>query len=347
MKLLKINYIRYAAYSIFILMAGVFTLIQAKTVLAPLVISILLCFVLNPIFKRINKFVKNRLLSTIILLSTLIISIGGLLSLLTVQLLGFYEDLPSISEKMVVITRSIEELMADVFGVRNFHINQKLEVGVDQLLKSNTDVIGYILDNVGGFLVYISIIPIYVFFILCFKSSILKYVKKIMKPFKIKAIPVISEVSVIIQDYLKGVLTVMFILAIVNSLGLLALGVPYAVALGVLAALFTIVPYIGVVIGGLLVLSVSLLTQGSPTILLYILILFGVIQFVEGNFLTPKIVGDKININPMLAILALLIGEKIWGIIGMVVALPITAVILIMIKNITKETFYTQEQDII
>ena len=347
MKLLKINYIRYGAYSIFLLLACVFILKEAKIVLAPLVVSILLSFVLNPALEKINHFVKNRLASTIILLLVLFSLISGVLSLLTIQILSFYEDFPDISEQMVIVTKSVEELLEDNLGIRNVKVNEKIDNATETFLNSGTNFFGTVLDNIGDFLVYLSIVPIYVFFLLYYKTNIINYVKKILTPLKIKASPVIKEVSIIIQDYLKGMMIVMLILAVLNSLSLLILGVPYAIVLGVITALFTIVPYIGVIVGGLLVLSVSLFTQGDPETLYYILVMFGVIQFIEGNFLTPKIVGDKININPMLAILALLIGEQLWGIVGMVIALPITAVILIIIKNINKETFYPKGEELL
>jgi predicted PurR-regulated permease PerM len=89
------------------------------------------------------------------------------------------------------------------------------------------------------------------------------------------------------------------------------------------------------------VLVLSYATQGSPTTLLFIIGLFALIQFIEGNFLTPSIVGDKLNVNPLVAILALLIGGQIWGIVGMILAIPTVATITLFFEKFKDDAFYT------
>ena len=131
----------------------------------------------------------------------------------------------------------------------------------------------------------------------------------------------------------------MLILASLNSIGLWALDVPYPLFLGFLTAAFSIIPYIGVVVGGVLVLAVSYAAQGSLSTLALIAALFAVIQFIEGNFITPYVVGNKVNINSFMAILVLLAGGQLWGIAGMIIAIPTTAAISIFAKQLKDKVY--------
>lgn len=126
------------------------------------------------------------------------------------------------------------------------------------------------------------------------------------------------------KNYIIGLVSVMIIIAIANSTMLLIIGVDYAIMFGCLAALLIIVPYIGTYIGAALPILYALVTMDFSHALM-ILIGFIVVQVLEGNFLTPKIVGSNTNVNALTAFLALIIGGYLWGISGMVLSIPFIA----------------------
>ncbi|MEX2379925.1 MAG: AI-2E family transporter, partial [Vicingaceae bacterium] len=133
--------------------------------------------------------------------------------------------------------------------------------------------------------------------------------------------------------YIIGLLIVISIIAVLNTVGLLALGIKYAVFMGILSAALTVIPYIGIFIGALLPVVVALITKDSLFYPLAVIAIFGFVQFLEGNFITPNIIGSKVNVNPMAAIVALIIGAKIWGIAGMILAIPICGILKIMFSH--------------
>lgn len=135
------------------------------------------------------------------------------------------------------------------------------------------------------------------------------------------------------QKYLYGLLTVMAILAFLNSVGLLIIGIKYAVFWGVLAALLSIIPYIGTTLGGTLPFLYAVATAGNWWQPLAVVALYATIQQLEGNIITPKVVGSSVAINPLVALLAIIVGGFVWGVVGIILAIPIAGVIKILLDN--------------
>ena len=119
-----------------------------------------------------------------------------------------------------------------------------------------------------------------------------------------------------------------------NSLALYLIGIKYAWFWGLLAAFLAIIPYVGTFIGGLLPFVYAIASTGTWWQPAAVAALFLVIQFIEGNFITPKVVGESVKINPFFAIISLIVGGMLWGIAGIVLALPGMAILRIILKQI-------------
>ena len=141
---------------------------------------------------------------------------------------------------------------------------------------------------------------------------------------------IIKKIYDIQQNYLVGLIKVMLIVGVLNTTGLLLLGIENAVFFGFFGALLLIIPYVGVIIGALLPALVALVTKDSYWYVFGVLALFSVIQFVEGNFITPKITGEKVSVNAFMVIFSLIAFAMLWGVAGMIVAIPVTATIKIL-----------------
>jgi predicted PurR-regulated permease PerM len=132
-----------------------------------------------------------------------------------------------------------------------------------------------------------------------------------------------------------GLLMVVFILAVLNSLGLVIIGVPHALLFGIGAAVLNLIPYIGAFVGGLAPILYVFFTQEDPfQMMLQVLLLFLFVQFLENNLFTPGIVGNNIKINPFAIIFSLLVANLIWGIAGMVVVVPFLAIAKTIMRNV-------------
>ena len=136
----------------------------------------------------------------------------------------------------------------------------------------------------------------------------------------------------LLSQYLRGMLTVIAIMAVFYSAGLSLIGVKGAAALGVFTALMIIIPYIGITLGLTLASLSALLQFGPGAEIIGVFILFGIGQFLEGFFLTPRLVGERIGLHPVAVLFALLLFGKLFGFFGVLLALPISAVSLVLVK---------------
>ena len=136
----------------------------------------------------------------------------------------------------------------------------------------------------------------------------------------------------LLSQYLRGMLIVISIMSIFYSVGLSFIGIKGAVALGVFTALMIVIPYIGIALGLTLAVLSALLQFGPGSAVIGVLIVYGIGQFLEGFFLTPRLVGERIGLHPVAVLFALLLFGKLFGFFGVLLALPISAVSLVLMK---------------
>lgn len=340
MRLLKIYYVKYIALLLFITLSLGYILIIGKFIIAPLLMSAFLSISLLPILNYISKYIKNNILAVVVLLFFATIIAGGL----GIVIYSQFQNLARDSDVLIKgISEGLLELNSYIGSKFGFNIKmlEQITSGKGQdLVTSNSKTALSIANNLFGFLSYIILIPFYTFLILINRQTIGSKIIVLTYGLNLRYQKLVKGFSSMIQNYLKGLITVMTIMGLLNSIGLWILDVPYAFALGFIAAAFTIIPYIGVLSGSIIVMLVSYSTQGSLPTLLYIIILFAIIQILEGNFLTPVIMKTSINISPFIAILALIIGAQIWGIAGMILAIPTVASISNIYHLLRKEEIY-------
>lgn len=136
----------------------------------------------------------------------------------------------------------------------------------------------------------------------------------------------------LLSQYLRGMLIVISIMSVFYSVGLSIIGIKGAAALGVFTALMIVIPYIGITLGFTLAVLAALLQFGPGGAIIGVLVLYGLGQFIEGFFLTPRLVGERIGLHPVAVLFALLLFGKLFGFFGILLALPISAVGLVLLQ---------------
>ncbi len=171
---------------------------------------------------------------------------------------------------------------------------------------------------------------------LYYKEMYLVFFKKVMQYDNTdsEVEDLVERIQKVTQNYLVGLLSVIGILAVLNTTGLFIIGMEHAIFFGVFAALLAVIPYIGIIIGALPPLLFALLLGDSLLTAALVVAVFGVVQALEGNFISPKIVGSKVSINPFVAIIALIIGGEIWGIAGMILFVPLVGILKVIFSEI-------------
>lgn len=178
---------------------------------------------------------------------------------------------------------------------------------------------------------------VYIFFILNYRRHFRKFLLRLFPDErKMQIEKILTESADVVQKYLFGRIILMGILAVLYAIGLGLSGVDNFILVALIASVLTIIPWIGNVIGLAMAMVFGYLTSGDLNILWGIVMTFTLSQFVESYILQPYIVGDKVGLHPFFVIVFVMLGGAVWGLIGMVLAIPLMAIFTVVFQNVEK-----------
>jgi predicted PurR-regulated permease PerM len=322
----------------FILLFGflfVGALFYTRALLIPMSLAALLAMLMLPLCKKFEKWRFPRGLAIVLCILIILLTFLALIFLFSWQIADFARDIPTLQ---VQLNKKLDGIQGFVERQTDISPERQVEYIREQFstfLESAGRYMTSILSATTGTLATISIISIYIFFFMYYREKFQRFFMMITPANEhSKVNNIITQISLVTQQYLSGVLIVIVILSVLNSVGLLIIGIRQAIFLGCLAGLLNIIPYIGVLIGSLLPILVALLTKDGLGPAIAVAGVFAFVQFLENNFLTPNIVGGKVKINPLASIIALLIGGSLWGVAGMILFIPFLGIAKIIFDNI-------------
>jgi predicted PurR-regulated permease PerM len=312
-----------------------FVLVQARGFLYPLALGIFFAYLLYPIAKFFETKGVPRIFANIFSIVLGLTALAGLGIFIYTQLRVFLDDFPAMREQAIANLYAFEKYIERTTGLAAGSQHIWIRDAVNTFFQSSGLFLQNLFAATAGTIITFGLLPVYIFFLLFYRNK--------FKVFLLKMIPeenhdkvenIILKISVVVKKYMGGIFIVVFILCFLNSIGLMIVGIKYAILLGVISAFFNLIPYFGTLIGGSIPLLMALLTEDSPGYALGVVILFIIIQFLENNILTPNITGGNVNINPFITILSIIIGGMVWGIPGMFMIVPIIGIIKIICDNV-------------
>lgn len=330
----NINKLTHAVVLAFLIVYG---LIEAKAILVPLAFAALLSMLVYPVVKWIEKRLRWRPGAILLSFVLAIIPVVAVISFFSWQFIDVYEEMPAIWEKL---QRGLEQ--AFVWVNKKLHFTRSspeewTQNNVKNFLQGPISFLGSGLSSSSTFIVQFGLTFIYAFFFLFYRDAFRKFVlsqtPKIENGSKRELLGEIQQVG---QQYFSGMLTVIAILGLLNSLGLWIIGINYPLFWGYLAAFLAVIPFIGTFFGGVLVFFYAVAITNTFWQPIAVILWFNFIQFVEGNLITPKIIGESVDLNPFIGILSLIIGGSIWGVAGMVLAFPIMAILKKLMEQVPR-----------
>lgn len=311
-----------------------FIMYVGQEIIIPLVFSLIVAILLNPIVNFLTRKGFNRILAISITVVLATILILGLLFFIGSQLSMFSEALPQLKQKFTAIFNDTITWISQNFNTSPSKVKGWIETQKNESMNNSTAVIGQTLTTISGVLVLVLLIPVYIFLLLFYKPLLLQFIDRIFPTNKDGMVKeVLTETKTLIQSYLIGLLIEAAIIAALNSASLFIIGVDYALLIGIIGALLNLIPYIGGVIAIAIPMILALATK-EPIDALYVLIAYLVVQIVDNNFIVPKIVASKVKINALASIVVVLIGGALWGVAGMFLSLPLTAIFKVIFDRI-------------
>jgi len=309
----------------------VFILITLRGILVPFAFALVIAILLNPLVTRFKKWGLGQIPSIILSMLLALIVFGGVMYFLSSQIVGFGENFPVLQQKFETLLVQLEHWIQSTFGIA---INKQVEM-VNEALEKSKGMIGQTVGTALGTLMVVFILPVYVFLLLFYKTLILNFLYEAFAEENSKKVgDILTQTKSAIQSYMVGLLLEALVVATLNSTALLILGVKYAILLGVIGAILNMLPYIGGIIAIALPLLIATVTKDGYTTQLFIIISYLVIQFIDNNFLVPKIVSSKVQINALFSIIVVLLGGAMWGVSGMFLSIPFVAILKIIFDRV-------------
>jgi predicted PurR-regulated permease PerM len=309
-------------------------------VLTPFVASALLAYLGDPLADRLQKLKFPRTLAVVVVF-VLTFGVISLLVLLVVPLIS--AQVAALFEALPDIARRFEQVwLPSILGWLNIEPGQDIGFGafVSRYGELFGDWSGKVLLSVsrsGGALaaavLSLFLIPIITFYLLRDWDLIMAHLGALVPDSQRETVLELArESDEVLSAFLRGQLLVMLALAVIYSLGLSLVGVQFAIAIGVVAGLVSFVPYLGFVFG-IALAGMTVALEPSPLWpLIGVIATFSIAQFIEGSLLTPKLVGDRIGLHPVLVIFAVAAGGQLFGFFGILLALPAAAVLSVLVR---------------
>ncbi len=309
---------------------GIFILVVAKEFLLPLVVAAMLAMLLYPVYRKLAIWKVPDLLAVVISLLLVVIIILGVIMLVSEQISGLINDSGVLAGKISEKLNEFQNYISSHLGSDLF--SNWLGAVKGRILEYSGGMVSLTITGTTGLLSGIVLVIVYVFCFLHYNRIFKNFAFTLMSHERQdQAMSIVENIQKLVQNYLLGLLTVILIIGTLDTIGLLALGIDHALFFAFLTAMLTIIPYIGIAIGALVTGFYAFLTKDTALPAIGVVSLFVFIQFLESNFITPRIVGRRVSVNPFVAIIVLLAGQQLWGVAGMILSVPVTAIVKVFL----------------
>ncbi|WP_027418649.1 AI-2E family transporter [Crocinitomix catalasitica] len=319
-------YLKIAILSTIVILAVYY----AGNIIMPILLSGVISLILFPLVRKLNIWGIPKSLAV-----GLVVLLASASMLIVIFGIGF--------QTQKIISEFPEDEVEEVFDDPIQSVEDKTDVKISKYTKEIENVIEQVksvlveaipsaLNRLTNTIVFFITCPIYIFFMLLYSENIRDfYLQSIKNRSRGKAF--IKSLEATYQNYVKGMLMVILIVSVLTGLGLFLLGIKYAIFIGILTGILTLIPYVGVFISASIPIVLALITKESIWYAVGVLLVYVVVQFLEGNFITPKIVGNQVSLNPLVVIIGLVIFGAVGGVAGMIITIPVLALIKTMANH--------------
>lgn len=299
---------------------------------SPFLVPLTLAAVLAMVFIRLCNFFERkgigRAYASLYCILLLILSAALVITLLSVQLGSLAENLEGMQKRLLVMLDSLKQWINETLGIRK-STQQKM---IEETTSGKSS--GMMLTFAGGVmnvLVNTILVLVYIYLFLSMRGHIKKFILKLVpKKDNADTTTVIHQAGKVSQRYLSGLAAMIGILWVMYGIGFSIVGVESALFFAVLCGLLEIVPFVGNLTGTSLTVLAVLAQGGDGKMVTGVLATYFLVQFIQTYILEPLVVGEQVNINPLFTIMAIVLGELVWGIAGMILAVPLLGMIKIV-----------------
>ena len=304
-----------------------------QSILAPLFFAFLMALLFVPFANFLERKLKfSRTISTISSVLIMMIVLSGLIYFFNAQLSDFAKDFPVLKNQVTNSFSQLQTWISRTFDLNIANQIKYLNQALEKLLSQTGTILSYTVSTFSSVMAFFAFSVLFFIFILNYRSLLYQFIISIFKEKNHERVnKVLFEIQKITKEYIIGILIQIIIVSILTSILLSVLDVKYAILLGILTGILNVIPYVGVFTSCLFACIISFATGGSH--ILFILIGFVAIHAIDANITLPLVVGSKVKVNAFATFLGLLVGEELWGIVGMFLSIPLLAILKIIFEN--------------
>ncbi|GAA0563937.1 AI-2E family transporter [Chitinophaga japonensis] len=322
------------AYSLVSLVLIIYLAHLAASIIIPLVFASLVAIMLLPLAAALEQWRIPRGLAAFVAVLIFVIALSALLLILAAQMGAFISDFPQLQRQLLESLDSLQLWINEKFQINADKQMAYLEQLAMGTLGSATTFLSQTLGAVSSIVIFVVFVLLYSFFLLLYRSLLIAFLAGLFKErHREKLLDVIGQTRFIIKSYASGLVIEMIVVAVMNCTIFWIMGIKYATLLGIMAAIFNLIPYLGIFTAIVLSMIVTL-TTGTPAASLQVGIALMIVHFLDSNILLPRIVGSKVKINALVTIIGVVTGNLLWGIPGMFLAIPIMAMLKIIFEHV-------------
>ena len=307
---------------------------MGRSVLVPLFFSFLVAILLHPLVKFFEKKRFPRALAAVTALLIFMILLGGLFYFFSHQVVRLSRDLPSLQAKVTDKWEQIQDWISDKYHITNTQQVAYVNKSATGILNSAVNSAATTFMGIAETLILTIFFFIFTFFILQYRRLLMHFVVELFdQEHNDKVQVVIVRIRSLINSYVVGLLIEMSVIAVLIFASLMIIGVKYALLISIMAAVLNIIPYLGIYSCMAIAMIITAAT-GTTGQVVAVGIVFLVTHFADANVILPHVVGGKVKMNPFITILAVLIGHLVWGIPGMFLFIPLTAILRLISEEV-------------
>jgi predicted PurR-regulated permease PerM len=313
----------------------VLILVYGKPFFVPIAFAGLLSMLLLPISRWLESKGVNRAVSILLSMLVFVGFFALVILFISWQISDIAENASKLEQQLAEKYQQLRQMLSTEYGISPEKQKQMLEEQKSSSSGKTSAAITAVISGFGGFLTNLLLVLVYVFLFSFFRDRIKGFIIRLVPASeKENALVCIHKTQQVAQEYLKGLFLMIIFLWIMYSIGFSIAGVKNAFFFAILCGLLEIIPFVGNLAGTALTLLMSLVQGGDMTIVVGILITYALVQFIQSYLLEPLVVGSGVSINPMATIAGLVAGELLWGIPGMVLAIPLMGMIKVVFDHI-------------
>lgn len=318
-----------------LIIVGFFVLISmlvlAKSLIVPLLFAVVIAILLSSVVDFLVQRKVDRVLAIVIAMVLTICVFGLVMVMLISRANMFIDAIPELSARLDVLQVQFVSWFSEAFGVGERKSSEWINTARTDLFDMSSERVGNTINTLLNALIVLILIPVYIFLLLFYQPLIVDFIHRVIGDEHTKDVGIVlGSTRTLLKSYFAGLLIELVIVAILNSVGLLILGVQYAILIGLIGALLNMIPYIGGIIALALSMLMAMLSHPEPIWALYAAGVFFIIQIIDNYILIPKVVGSKIKINALVAIVVVIAGGAMWGVAGMFLSLPLVAILKVI-----------------